>query len=176
VTTIQFRLFFGLFAAFSAAFCSPYPCKAAVDTDLPNFHTVSPGIYRGAAPTLGGLEKLKAMGIKTIVDLRISPKLVRIEKAEAIDMGFKFINLPMGADPPTNKEVTVLTTTLQQAPAQPVFVHCQHGADRTGCMIGIWRETRQGWGFDQTFVEMRKYGFNPRWTKLTAAVQQRASH
>jgi hypothetical protein len=41
-------------------------------------------------------------------------------------------------------------------------------------MIGIWRETQQGWSYPQTYAEMRKYGFDPRWTKLSAAVKQRA--
>jgi protein tyrosine/serine phosphatase len=143
-------------------------------TDIPNFHTVAPGIYRGAAPTVAGLTDLKAMGVKTIIDLRISPKLVKIEKAEAKAQGFKWINLPMGSDPPTAKEVATFISTLQQAPSQPVFVHCQHGADRTGCMIGIWRETQQNWPYKQTFEEMRKYGFQTRWVKLSAAVKQRA--
>jgi len=141
---------------------------------IPNFHTVAPGIYRGAAPTQDGLTDLRAMGVKTIIDLRISPKLVKVEKAEAKQLGFNWINLPMGSDPPTSKQVATFIQTLQLAPSQPVFVHCQHGADRTGCMIGIWRETEQGWPYAQTFVEMRKYGFNKRWVKLSAAVQQRA--
>lgn len=142
--------------------------------DLPNFATVSPGIYRGAAPTQAGLQKLKSMGVQTIVDLRISPKLVKVEKAEALALGFKWVNLPMGADPPTRKQVAVFLSTLQLAPGQPVFVHCQHGADRTGCMIAIWRETHDDWSYDQARAEMKKYGFNPIWTKLTGAVKQYA--
>lgn len=146
----------------------------SVKTDLPNLHTVGPGIYRGAAPTPQGLQKLKAMGVHTIIDLRISPRQVRQEKAEAQRLGFQWINLPMGSDPPTPREVATLLAMLKRAPQEPVYVHCQHGADRTGCMIGIWRVTQQGWTFPQAWAEMRKDGFNPRWTKLTAAVRARA--
>ena len=142
--------------------------------DLPNFHTVAPGIYRGGAPTEAGLEQLKSLGVKTVIDLRISPKLVKVEKVEAAQLGFKWINLPMGSDPPTGKEVATLLAALKRAPQQPVFVHCQHGADRTGCMIGIWRETQQGWAYAPTFAEMKKYGFQSRWVKLSAAVRQNA--
>ena len=81
----------------------------------------------------------------------------------------------MGSDPPTEREVSTFLATLKRAPQEPVFVHCQHGADRTGCMIGIWRVTQQGWTFPQAWAEMRQDGFNPRWTKLTAAVRQRAA-
>jgi protein tyrosine/serine phosphatase len=142
--------------------------------NLPNFATVSPGIYRGGAPTVVGLQNLKAMGVRTIIDLRISPKLVKQEKTEAQHLGFNWINLPMGADPPTTKQVATFIATLKLAPAQAVFVHCQHGADRTGCMIGIWRETQQGWSYDRSWAEMRKYGFDPRWNKLSDAVKQRS--
>ena len=143
-------------------------------SDLPNFHTVSPNIYRGGAPTENGLKKLHEMGIHTIIDLRISPKQVQKEKQEAERLGFNWINLPMGSDPPTTKQVAALIAALKRAPQESVFVHCQHGADRTGCMLGIWRETQQGWTFAQTWTEMRKYGFDPRWTKLTDAVRRRA--
>ena len=80
----------------------------------------------------------------------------------------------MGSDPPTARQVSTLLATLKRAPQEPVFVHCQHGADRTGCMIGIWRVTQQGWTFPQAWAEMRRDGFNPRWQHLTQAVRQRA--
>ncbi len=114
------------------------------------------------------------MGVKTIIDLRISPHRVQREGQQARALGFRWINLPMGADPPTPKQVATLLATLQTAPQSPVFVHCEHGADRTGCMIGIYRETQQAWTFPQAWAEMRRDGFDPRWGKLKAAVQQRA--
>lgn len=141
---------------------------------LPNFHPVAPGIWRGAAPTDAGLKQLRAMGVKTIIDLRISPKLVKKEGIEARALGFHWINLPMGAEPPTAAQVQTFLATLDLAPDEPVFVHCQHGADRTGCMVGIYREVKQGWEFPRVWAEMRQDGFDPRWHKLTAAVRQRA--
>lgn len=148
---------------------------AAAETgDLPNFHPVSPGIYRGAAPSVAGLKRLRALGIRTVIDLRIAPKTVRKEKAEAESLGLKWINLPMSGDPPTQAQVDTLLGALKTAPKEPVFVHCQHGADRTGCMLGIYRETQQGWDFDRTYKEMRQYGFKPYYIKLTDAVRKRA--
>jgi protein tyrosine/serine phosphatase len=138
---------------------------------LPNFHPVDPGIYRGGAPTPAGLSQLKAMGVKTIIDLRISPKRVKREGVEARAMGFQWMNLPMGADPPTPKQVAILLATLKQAsPASPVFVHCEHGADRSGCMLAIYRIEDDHWTFARAWKEMRRYGFNPHWKKLAWAV------
>jgi len=42
-------------------------------------------------------------------------------------------------------------------------------------MLGIYRETQQGWTFTQAYKEMRSDGFDPRWTRLKSAVQQRAA-
>lgn len=142
--------------------------------DLPNLHPVAPGIYRGAAPTAAGLRRLRDMGIRTVIDLRIAPKTVHKEKLEAERLGLKWINLPMSEAPPTNAQVDTLLAALKSAPREPVFVHCQHGADRTGCMLGIYRETQQGWDFDRTYREMLKYGFKPYYLKLKEAVRKRA--
>jgi protein tyrosine/serine phosphatase len=55
-----------------------------------------------------------------------------------------------------------------------VFLHCAHGSDRTGCMVGIWRVTRDGWDYPAAYQEMRKYYFGPKFTKLSGAVEERA--
>lgn len=55
-----------------------------------------------------------------------------------------------------------------------VFVHCAHGSDRTGCMIGIWRVKRDGYDYDSAYKEMRKYWFTPKFTNLSGAVRQAA--
>jgi protein tyrosine/serine phosphatase len=86
----------------------------------------------------------------------------------------KWINLPMSDEPPRPKQVETLLAALRNAGHEPVFVHCQHGADRTGCMIGIYRETQQGWDYARTYQEMRKYGFKPYLRKLATSVKQRA--
>jgi len=146
----------------------------AENKDLPNLHVVAPGIWRGAAPTQAGILQLKSMGVDTIVDLRIAPKTVAKEHAYVTSQGMNWINLPMGSDPPTNRQVATLMSLLRTAPQHKIYVHCQHGADRTGCMIGIYRVTQDGWTFKQTYAEMRKYGFKPFLIPLKNAVSSRA--
>jgi protein tyrosine/serine phosphatase len=62
-----------------------------------------------------------------------------------------------------------------QAKNEPVFVHCAHGSDRTGCMVGIWRVSEDGYSYDQAYKEMRKYYFGPQFTNLSQAVKKRAA-
>ena len=145
------------------------------DKDLPNFAVVAPGIYRGAAPTTEGLTKLKAQGVRTIIDLRIEKKGQAEEDAAARALGLKRIRIPLGAEAPTEKQVTQFLATLDRAKSEPVFVHCQHGADRTGAMIGIYRVSRQGWSFEMTWKEMRKYEFKTFLKALKGAVEKRVN-
>jgi len=132
---------------------------AADNANLPNFATVHPGLMRGAAPTDVGLQKLK----------------VAKEKAQATSLGMTFVNIPMGANPPTPKQVANwLSIANAASPQTPVFVHCQHGADRTGEMVGIYREVHDGWPFAQTYLEMRHYGFKKSYAMLAANVKKYA--
>ncbi|MCA9813893.1 MAG: dual specificity protein phosphatase family protein [Candidatus Obscuribacterales bacterium] len=145
--------------------------------DLPNFHKVHPFLYRGGEPSIKGVEQLSEMGIKTIIDLRAPTKAAREEEKKAKALGIKYINLPMSDKAPTEKQVATTLSTIEKGreTGEPVFVHCQHGSDRTGCMIGIWRVSRDGWKFDRTYKEMRKYYFGPKYDKLRNAVKERAS-
>lgn len=147
---------------------------ARADADLPNFAVVAPGIYRGAAPTAEGLRRLKRLGVQTIIDLRIERRGQKEEAAQAKALHMERLRLPMGREAPTQKQVATFLQTLDAANRRPVFVHCQHGADRTGAMIGIWRVTRQHWQWDRAWVEMRRYGFKPYLRELKASVFERA--
>lgn len=146
--------------------------KVKVDPKaLPNFQeVVEKQIYRGAAPTQAGLKKLQEIGIHTIIDLRIE-KVNREEKKIAEGMGFTWIHLPLGREAPTRKQVETFLAALAKAEKEPVYVHCQHGADRTGAMIGIYRMRVQEWDFEKTWKEMRQFGFKPYLTELKNAVR-----
>ncbi len=159
--------FFALLPAFAAHAQKP----AAPPSDLPNFAVVEPGVYRGGAPTKEGLRKLKALGVRTIVDLRIEQKGQTEEAAAAKELGINRVRIRLGREAPTKKQTTEFLSLMKAAsPQNPIFVHCQHGADRTGAMVGIWRGTHDNWAFDRTWTEMRKYGFKPYLSELKGAV------
>jgi tyrosine-protein phosphatase SIW14 len=143
--------------------------------NLPNFAVVEPGIWRGAAPTPAGLKRLKELGIRTVIDLRIEKKGQVEEEAAVKSLGLNRVRIPLGAEAPTEKQVAQFLALLKKAKSEPVFVHCQHGADRTGAMVGIWRVTQSKWGFAQTYAEMRKYGFKTFLKDLKGSVEKRAT-
>lgn len=155
------------------------PEVAKKPVDLPNFHEVHPFLYRGGEPTREGLIQLQGMGIKTIIDLRNPGEKKFDEGAAAKELGMKYVAMPMNSEPPTTKQVKTMCEAIKASESNPdkkgkVFVHCAHGSDRTGCMVGIWRVTADKWTYDEAYKEMRKYWFTPKFTKLSGAVHDYA--
>lgn len=152
--------------------------EAKKKEDLPNFHEVHPYLYRSGEPTEAGMKKLKEMGVKTVIDLRAPSEMHFDEDKVAKELGLKYIRLVMTSAPPTEKQVDTLLSTIKEAKEDnskgSVLVHCAHGSDRTGCMIGIWRVTQEDWDYDTAYKEMRKYWFTPKFTRLADSVKVRA--
>ena len=136
---------------------------------LPNCFCVTPMLYRGAQPTAEGMRELQAMGIKTVLSLRgfhddddqlagttLAHERIRIKSWHAED-----------------EDVERFLRIVTDPAKQPVFVHCQHGADRTGMMCAIYRMTVQGWTAEDAATEMRDggYGFHPIWQNLLEYVR-----
>lgn len=131
---------------------------------LPNFHRVSPTLYRGAQPTAEGIKELKSRGIKTIVNLRS----FNSDRDEIGDTGISYEHITMKAWHPEDKEVVRFLQIVTDAERTPVFVHCQHGADRTGTMCALYRIAVQGWSKEDAIAEMTGggFGFHPTWDNL----------
>jgi len=144
--------------------------------DLPNFHKVHPYLYRGGEPTAAGVKKLQEKGVKTLIDLRASSFRTEAEQAQASKLDMQYINLPMSSRAPTQAQLTTFTRAVEEAQKknEPVYVHCAHGSDRTGCLVGIWRVTHDGFSYNDAYKEMRLYYFGPQFKELSAAVRKRA--
>ena len=131
---------------------------------LPNLHKVSDTLYRGAQPTAEGFKELKAMGIKTVVNLRS----FHSDSDEIGDLGLPCEHIYMKAWHAENEDVVRFLTIVSDPARQPVFVHCQHGADRTGTMCAIYRIVLQGWTREEAIREMTEggFGFHEVWDNL----------
>ena len=129
--------------------------------ELPNLHKVNEQLYRGGQPKAGGLQKLKELGVKTVVNLRGEDDRSRAEAKEAASLGLKYygISLP-GFSKPTDEEVQRVLDIINATENQPVFVHCHHGKDRTGTIIACYRISHDGWSANQAKNEAQQYGLS----------------
>jgi protein tyrosine/serine phosphatase len=139
----------------------------ATEIELPgleNFYKISENLYRGAQPTREGFGQLKELGIKTIVNLRS----FHSDRDVMAGRDFLYEHIYMKAWHPEDKEVIRFLEVITDKSKQPVFVHCQHGADRTGTMCAVYRMVIQGWGKDEAIEEMTKggFGFHSIWWNL----------
>lgn len=131
--------------------------------DLPEkFFEVSPGIYRSAQPSKANMQDLKNFGIKTILDLNNDEDRLKMEKKAAKKIGINFISHPMsGFWNPDEEQVEASLALLQNPNNYPILVHCKHGEDRTGLIIGLHRVYAEGWTPEDAYNEMLDRGFHP---------------
>jgi protein tyrosine/serine phosphatase len=133
--------------------------KSVAPLPIENFGKVNDNYFRGSHPSKSQLAELKAMGVKTVIDLR--KDWVAGEHKSASELGLKYFNIPLKPSRPATKEQTEYFLSLVNDPANfPVYVHCKAGRHRTGAMTAVYRITKDGWNAQQAFDEMKKYDFD----------------
>jgi protein tyrosine phosphatase (PTP) superfamily phosphohydrolase (DUF442 family) len=136
---------------------------------LPNLHKVTPSLYRGAQPLDPGFAQLKNLGIKTVINLRA----FHSDREMTGKTGLKCEDISFKTWHPEDEDVIRFLQIAGNAENAPVFVHCQHGADRTGTMCAIYRMVICGWDKDTAIREMTDggFGFHPVWKNLVSYLQ-----
>ncbi|MBI2389784.1 MAG: tyrosine-protein phosphatase [Deltaproteobacteria bacterium] len=135
---------------------------------LSNFAQVSPVLYRGAQPTAVGFRTLKALGVRTIVNLRSAHS----DRETIAGLGLRYVELPSQAWNPQSEVVAQVLAIVRDPANAPVFVHCQHGADRTGYTIASYRIVEQGWDKDSALRELRRFGFHAVWGAIPSFITE----
>lgn len=131
---------------------------------LPNFGRVNERLYRGGQPEPEGLDALRTLGVEIVVNLNTSQEGIQQERAAVEARGMRYLSLPWSARSlPQRSQVEEFLRLLRAEPQTTVFVHCRHGADRTGVMVAAYRMAFQGWTPDQALAEMERFKFHGFW-------------
>jgi protein tyrosine phosphatase (PTP) superfamily phosphohydrolase (DUF442 family) len=136
-----------------------------------NLYKVSDDLYRSGQPTKAGLRNLKAMGIKTILNLRCFhwDRLFKSGEDEC-----RYEHIYFMAWHPMVKDVVRFLRIVTDPTRTPVLLHCHRGSERAGTMVAVYRIAVQGWSKEEAIREMTEggFGFNDYWSNLPRWVQE----
>ena len=163
----------------------PKDCNQALASDrmlmdasseINNFHQVDRDLYRGARPILtsAAYEDLAKLGIKTVIDLEGGEPAKReeskIDEMNALPNASQILFRPypikafkhtvLFALPKTGDESVEKFFQLLHDSPKPIFLHCQHGKDRTGALVMIYRMKQEQESSAEAFKEAQHYKFS----------------
>lgn len=127
-----------------------------------NFEQASEGIFRGARPLNSSeIETLKERGIKSIVNLQGGdlhgafakiyamyepgerPDMIESEKNAASALSMDFLSAPLNSyetvSASEDKVINGILDYMNDQSHWPIYVHCEHGHDRTGLIIALYK-------------------------------------
>lgn len=128
------------------------------ETPIRNFLRINDQFCTGGQPRLEHLEKLKAEGVKAIINLRQpSEHRAEEEEAKAKELGLRYFNIPVVYRDPKEEQATEFLKITDDPANRPVFIHCT-AAIRVGAFWLIRRVLRDGWTFEEAEKEAEKVG------------------
>jgi uncharacterized protein (TIGR01244 family) len=125
---------------------------------IPKFLQVNPQFCTGAQPRLEAFAKLKADGIKGVLNLRQPSEHRAADEQAAVEAaGMKYFNIPVVYANPTDADADQFLKITDDAANRPMFIHCT-AAIRVGAFWAIRRAVRDGLSPDAALEEGRKVG------------------
>ena len=122
-----------------------------------NFGQMDERFYRGGRPKEKDFADLKALGIKTVIDLTDNtPK----EKGYVEAQGMRYVNIAIpDKQDPTDAQIAEFLKVVNDPATGKFYVHCAGGRHRTGVMGAIYRFNNYHWSLDQVYQEMLDFDF-----------------
>ena len=116
------------------------------------------------------MTNLEKMGIKTVINLR----LTHSDTDEIAGTGLDQVHIRVEAWDADEDEVVRFLEVATDPARRPVFVHCRHGADRTGMMCAIYRMVVCGWDREDAILEMTRgdFGYHRIWKDIVRYLER----
>src|SRR5205085_2345435 len=105
-------------------------------------------------PTAEGFAAAEKLGIKTVINLRAFHS-----DQSLVSTNLKVARIRSNAWWASAADAVQFLKLVSNTNNGPFLVHCQHGADRTGEMIAMYRIAVEGWSKESAIKEMTAGGF-----------------
>jgi uncharacterized protein (TIGR01244 family) len=123
-----------------------------------NFLQVTPEFCTGGQPRPEHFARLKAQGVKSVLNLRPPGEHRAQEEQAAVEKaGLKYFNIPFVYSAPTDAQADEFLRLTDDPANRPMFIHCT-AAIRVGAFWMIRRVVRDGMPVDAALEEARKVG------------------
>jgi uncharacterized protein (TIGR01244 family) len=123
-----------------------------------NFLQVTPEFCTGGQPRVEHFAKLKADGVKSVLNLRTPGEHRAEEEQAAVEKaGLKYFNIPFVYTAPSDAQADEFLRLTDDPANRPMFIHCT-AAIRVGAFWAIRRAVRDGMSVDAALEEGRKVG------------------
>lgn len=156
---------------------SATPAQAGTVEDIPNLFKMNDNLYRGGRLTAAGMKQLKKMGVTTIINIENDADAIKVDKNFAAANGLRYISIPFDTwSTPSDAKVDGVLKLLQDRSLGPIYLHCKHGRDRTGMIMGLYRVEVDGWDSKTAYKEMKDRGFRSALFKLTNYYKNRTNY
>ncbi len=147
-----------MFAGNAATTAQQDPASSQETPPIRNFLQVNKDFCTGAQPRPEHLAKLKADGVKAIINLRQpSEHRAAEEEAKAKELGLRYFNIPVVYGSPKDEDVDAFLKITDDPENRPAFVHCAL-AIRVGAFWMVRRVLRDGWTIEKAEEEATKVG------------------
>jgi protein tyrosine/serine phosphatase len=139
---------------------------------VPNLHRINRRLYRSAQPKSEGFVGLaRNLGIKTVINLRS----LHSDDSLAQETGLALVRVPIRSwDIRDDRVIEALCQVRRAVERGPVLVHCNHGADRTGLILALYRTLYDGWSKGAAIEEMLhgEFGFHAVWANIPMFIEK----
>ena len=123
-----------------------------------NFLQVTPEFCTGGQPRVEHFAKLKADGVKAVLNLRQPSEHRADEERAAVEQaGLKYFNIPVVYRNPADAQVDEFLKITDDPANRPMFIHCT-AAIRVGAFWTIRRVLRDGMSIEAALEDGKKVG------------------
>jgi uncharacterized protein (TIGR01244 family) len=123
---------------------------------IPNYRLVNADLATGGQPSAAGLQQLKALGFRTVVNLMSEAEGTGAERDAVVAAGLRYVAVPITPDRFRREDVEAVGRVLDDAEAGPVLLHCASG-NRVGAVWTV-RQVMKGRSYADAEAEGRAIG------------------
>ena len=148
-------------SALGVAAQTPMPSTAPEDfSNIQNFFRVNRQFCTGGQPSMENLKKMKAEGVRSVINLRLASEYNFEEEASmARKLDLRYFHIPVDKSDLKDEQVQKFLEVTSDPENRPMFIHCT-SAGRVGTFWMIRRVLLDNWKIEDAKTEARRIGMH----------------